>query len=404
MGLDSKLADYVETKHGAIINETGETTAVLESCDATILELNIIAHQIPPFVDTGKKLRTWFNSIIKKCIVSTWDGNNKYLILVADNYERVPVQKHAEQRSRHTSHMAAFAKAGYADISKEELDAMEVTDDTCPSSVHINASSTLLYKVLIYLIGCMTVEFANEKRFAMYVTCPSRKGAPLGDGKCSFGAGQNIRVTERGLEPPGTFVHGEGEVEAWLWTRVLREWGARNILIRSIDNDNIGIALAIPPEMTTGVYVELKPRDYDKPTKSDPKRLCLRGEKTRRYLDCGRLVAHIPDPHVRLSLLATAVFAGSDFCRPLRETDHSPIPGVSIGTLLPTFAELKLPLCIMKEDGIPAFDTERVYNFISVCYRKRKRRELSRDELKEYDPVIDSALFNISYWATLFKD
>jgi hypothetical protein len=182
--------------------------------------------------------------------------------------------------------------------SQVPLTRPQVTDDECPPNVLVNASSVLLFKIIIYLIGRLQVQFKSETRCAAYVTCPSEKGASGPTRRTSYEAGQNIRLTDIGPPAPPIFHQGEGEIEAWLWTRVIKGWitefspasAPARILIKSIDNDNIGIALAVPPDFSAGVFVELNPREYDKPSKRDPSKLLLKGTKTRRYLSLTRRV------------------------------------------------------------------------------------------------------------------
>jgi len=334
----------------------------------------------------------------------------KFMVFVADNYEKVPHEKFEEQSDRSQSSARALAATKFAHMSKDDLSALDVTDEFCPANVQINASSALLFKIIVYLIGRLTVGFASETRCAAYATCPSRKGSSVGEGftagplHVSYASGQHIRLTKIGPDPPGPFVHGEGEVEAWLWTRVLRTWNAPRILIKSIDNDNIGIALAVPRSCTGGVFVELKSREYDKPSKKNPGRLCIKGTKTRRYLDCGALAASIPDKAEALSLLFVAIVAGSDFCR--GKASKSPISGVSIGTLIPVYEQLReRRLCIQRPEHTHVTgNVEKITEFLETCIQQRRRERPKAHEADTIKQVIASAMWNINYWASIFNE
>lgn len=260
--------------------------------------------------------------------------------------------------------------------------------------------------MIVYLIGRLTISFAKEDRCAAYVTCPSRKNGgdgPVQVGTVSYASGQNVRLTETGPEAPGVFVHGEGEIEAWLWARVLRGWGARQVLIRSLDNDNLGLALAVPREMATGVFVELKTREYDKPTKKGPKQMCLRGTLTRRYLDCGKLACAMSVDE-KLSLLVVAILGGSDFCRP-DHGDGSPIPGVGIGTLLTVYESgYKKRKFLKGEAGKYEFETRAMESFVSDSIQKRRKQTPTLSEIQGLRPILDSLLWNINYWASIYDE
>ena len=414
MGLKSGFVDWVEESFpGAIKNEPADSgPGIIASTNAVVIELNILAHQIPAFVDSGNKLWRWFENMYCPSVAhfkrSLLDHESigplsKFLVFVADNYERVPHQKRATQHARHVASSAALTKSGG---TKEELDALVVTDDFCPSAVQINASSALIFKVIVYLIGRLSIAHSREDRFSVYVSCPSRKGAADGEHvpvlACSYVSGQNIRLSAHGNEPPPPFVLGEGEIAAWVWSDILKKWGATRILIKSIDNDNIGIALAVPKRYTTNVFIQLKSREYDKPSKKDPKRLCMQGTKTARFFDCGFFINALGGTDDKHNILFSAIIAGSDFCIPLRPSDASPIPGVSIGTILKVLAVTKEPLCRTAPDGTVSVDIPAANRFIIECIRIRRRVTICGDELAAFRPVIESAAWNINYWASIF--
>lgn len=343
----------------------------------------------------------------------------KYMVLVADNYSLVTPLKRDEQARRSARSTASLAKYHSTPrseaedkycgapprinptgvLTKAQIDQLIVTDTECPNNVYINASSALVFKVITYLIGRMSIACTNEDRCAVYVSCPSQKeGCPAA---VHYASGQNIRLTKDGPDPPAPFLHGEGEIEAWLWTKVLRGWGVEGpIIIKSLDNDNFGIALAVPPEYCRGVYVELKPRRYDAVSKRDPKRLKV--EDTRRAIDCGALASKVRSREEAYSLVLVANFAKSDFCA--GPDGSAPIPGVGPGTLLPVFTDLSPTLCKLDGDKDEVVGNEKaIYAYIAECIRRRRRDPPCELELKALAPIVKSGIWCVNYWASIFN-
>ncbi len=317
-----------------------------------IVEMNIIVHGIPEFVNTGNGLYTWFQGMLGRYEVGT-------IVLVADNYERVPVQKCIEQASR----MQSIPEADH------DAAALSVTDDYCPPGRIINANPELMFNVICYLLHRVAIAAQNSEFPVLYATCPSIKQGK----KCDIiingihrSAGDNIMLSKDAPAPPKNFVDGEGELLAWLWAAWFRRTQAgTRTLIRSIDTDNIGIAMLMEnTQVRDSVIVELKPVGRGR-------------DKMRRYFDC-RELAKLPHFQLCDMLLLYILGGGSDFCRGV--ITRSPIPKHGIITLLKHFS--KHAASLGGEAGLDGF----LLTFIPPV------------QVSELAPVKAAAFWNLSYW------
>lgn len=108
MGLGHDVATHVNTFAPDAITLCTTVSDLLIRVRPNVLavEMNIIAHEIPGFVDSGNKLYGWFTSVLGMYLRESIDVAGAAtvfidtVILVADNYERVPTEKHAEQSRR----------------------------------------------------------------------------------------------------------------------------------------------------------------------------------------------------------------------------------------------------------------------------------------------------------------
>jgi len=248
-----------------------------------------------------------------------------------------------------------------------------ITDEYCPPGRIINASPALIYNAICYLINCVAIAAQDSPSPILYATCPSLKNGERGDiviNGVSRIAGDNISLSKDAPAPPKNFVDGEGELLAWLWAAWLRRTCAETkILIRSIDTDNIGIAMLMEDEnVRNSVVIELKSVGQGR-------------EKRRRYFDCQQL-AQCSKPHLRDMLLLYILGGGSDFCRGV--ITKSPIPKHGIITLLKHFN--KYASNISNEANLDFF----LLTFISP------------KQIYDLAPVKAAAFWNLAYWKDVF--
>lgn len=181
MGLGHNVAEYVEKLVPGAIVLTKNTKDLITFTNPNVLaiEMNIIAHEVPSYVNTGDKLYSWFVMMIDQYLIGP---DIDTIIFVADNYERVPVEKHVVHTQR------GDTEAVYAAISA----------DYCPPNQIINANSDILFNVICYLLE-RTIENAGDGSPIMYATCPSRKRGAVGDSVLlagtQYAAGTNIKST-----------------------------------------------------------------------------------------------------------------------------------------------------------------------------------------------------------------
>lgn len=283
------------------------------------------------------------------------------IVLVSDNYERVPIQKGTEQANR--MHCIPEIDQDAARV------ALSVTDDYCPQSRVINASPKLMFNVIVYLLNRVAMAAQHSAMPEIYATCPSMKhGSPsviLING-IPRTAGDNIMLSKDAHSPPRNFVDGEGELLAWLWAAWFRRTRAgTRTLIRSIDTDNIGIAMLMQDtQVRDSVVIELKPVGRGK-------------EKMRRYFDC-RELARIPYSQLCDMLLLYILGGGSDFCRGV--ITRAPIPKHGIVTLLKHFA--KYAHGLGSEASLDGF----LLTFMQPL------------QLSDLAPVKAAAFWNLGYW------
>ena len=320
---------------------------------ACAIELNILLHGIPDYINTGHSLYTWFNGMLSRYAVSTF-------VLVSDNYELVPAEKFAEQASR---------MSRISDTDRQAAAALSVTDEYCPPSHLINASPALIYNTICYLLNKVAVASQHSPYPVLYATCPSLKQGARSDiviNGLHYAAGDNVVLSKNAPCPPKKFVDGEGELLAWLWAAWLRRTCAgTRTLIRSIDTDNIGIAMLMENiDVRNSVVVELKPVGQGR-------------KKQRRYFDCCEL-AQVSTICLRDMLLLYILGGGSDFCRGV--ATKAPIPKHGIITLLKHFARYKISL--NTRAGLDCF----LSTFMSL------------EQLVELAPVKAAAFWNLEYW------
>ena len=176
------------------------------------------------------------------------------------------------------------------------------------------------------------------------------------------------------LPPPPPFVDGEGELIAWLWAA----WCRRNrpdlrFLLRSIDTDNIGIAMLMDPTVRDCVVVELKA--VKAACKADK---AGKAGKLRRLFNCAALACHSRES-LRDQLLLFLVGGGSDYCRGI--TQRAIIPGCGIVTLLKHRRRHSAQLC----DGTAVLSA--FWHLVAFTDATALR------------PALDAVLWNLEYWA-----
>ena len=325
MGMDSKFVDHLEqeAKEKANIeiikNITREQEKIegkfVKQFDAYIVELNILMHQIPsdltdfeqpvegadfdpeymvednPYAPprgegrvkcSGSKIFGFVRSILNPMINTIeqtaleCEEHRKYLIIVCDDYRHVPHEKKDEQAKRHEANRKTFkglqTKLLECPENLEDIGDVEITDDHCLSPQLLRLSSTALHKLMIYILNRLHCEYANYTNLVVYAACPARKihgdvasvAAALSDDETMFAPGAHVRLSKEGPDPPASFKGSrEGEVLAWKWARFLMDYlGIKKALIRSTDNDNVGIAIAQQPHLCKGIFVQLKSRVY----------------------------------------------------------------------------------------------------------------------------------------------
>ena len=177
--------------------------------------------------------------------------------------------------------------------------------------------------------------------------------------------------------PPPPFVDGEGELVAWLWAAWFRRCRPDlRFLLRSIDTDNIGIAMLMDPLVRDCVVVELKAvavKAAEAGGKAGGK-----ATKVRRLFNCAALSCHSQES-LRDQLLLFLIGGGSDYCR--GSAQRAIIPGCGIVTLLKHRRRHGTQLC----DGdtvLPAF-----WHMVAFTDAAALR------------PALGAVFWNLEYWA-----
>lgn len=364
MGLGRDIMAAIHTNTPAAVSLYKNTATMVASVAPTvfILELNIVAHQVPPFVVSGNMLFAWFLSILNQYIYCPRSQINT-VVLVADNYRLVPPEKRVVQAARQSRHAPPTP----------EMLAAGVTDTVCPSGAHINASSQLIHAVIEYLLHRAAVLYADAENIAVYASCPSRKLPTVDDHIMLNGVralpGANVRLSRCGNPAPPPFADGEGEIIGWLWARYL----SAPVLFRSIDTDNAAIGMLMPPEVTNSVVVELKPVTIDKVAH-------------RRALVTSALGTDVDQ------LLLYILGGGSDYCYGINGV--TPIPGNGLRTLLKRVrtAAVQQPLTVRDHAGL--ID-------VGPGFSKLMRSFLSAAQTDELAPVFARAFWNLNYWGQI---
>ena len=364
LGRDIMAAIHANTNAAVILHSNTQSLVTTAMAEVLIVEMNIIAHQVPPFIVSGDMLFAWFTSILSQYIYCP-RSQIRTIVLVADNYRLVPPEKRVVQAARQSRHAPPTA----------DVVAAGVTDALCPSAANINASSLLIYAVIEYLLQRAAVLYADADNIAVYVSCPSHK-LPTDDDHIMLNGvralpGDNVRLSRSGAPPPPPFADGEGEILGWLWARHL----GLMVVFRSIDTDSIAIAMLMPPELTSKVVVELKSIKVGK-------------AKMRRALITSALGTDVE------MLLVYILGGGSDYCYGI--AGPTPIPGTGLRTLLKRVRTAKVQQPLTCRD-------ERGYIVEGPGFHKLMQTFLPAAKIDELAPVFARAFWNLNYWGQILQ-
>ena len=367
MGLGRNLDQALQTFAPWTMKEFPTIARMCDTlkCSVVLMEMNILMYEITKTVTTGEALFYWFVTLLHRYEKDT-------LVLVSDDYTRVPEQKHVEQAIRASARARAPPK--FVGLARG------VTDDFCSPEMVVS-SSAMIFDAICYLLNRLA---QTPLDYTLYITCPSPKVGGE-SGVCINGTvyrgGRNIVIPQAGVpavDPPHYFMDGEGELIGWLWMKWLhdKQPDAR-FLFRSIDTDNCGIAMMCSDRvLVAAVNIELKPR---------------RGGdgSTRRIFQCSGLMIHSQEL-LRDFLLLVVLGGGSDFCRGVRT--EAPIPGTGIISIM-KLKRARGALCELVDKGIVVTD----------ALRQMMLQVVSPAAIVELAPVFESACWNLSYWQQLLE-